>query len=91
VGGSANDGAGSHIELAAMTGARYGRALQLTCAERTPSMRTRVIEGIKMSSRGRHANLGSVNIEDVQLTCCNLLRATYFYLHGFTSYLFIFQ
>ncbi|MGH9969142.1 MAG: hypothetical protein ACREBG_15265 [Pyrinomonadaceae bacterium] len=85
LGWSAEDGAGSHVELAAVAGASDRRAIQLALRERARPVGTCVIEGMQMSARIRNVHLGSLDIEDAHLTRDDILRITNSYQHDLTS------
>src|SRR4029077_9707227 len=73
---SADDGTGSHVELAAVAGARYRGAIQLAFRQGAPSVRTRVIEGIKSSPSICNVHLRSTEIENMHRPGDDILRTT---------------
>lgn len=85
LGWSAEDGAGGHVELAAVAGARHRRAIQLAHRERAPRVGTCVIEGMQIPACIRNVHLGSRDIEDAHLPRDDIFRFTNSYQYGFTS------
>jgi hypothetical protein len=79
------DGAGDHIELAAVARARHSRAIQLTLRERAPHMGACIIEGMQMSECTCNAHLSSRDIEDTHLVRYDIFCITNFYHHDLTS------
>src|SRR5438128_9177142 len=56
-------------KLAAVAVARHRRAVQPAHRKRAPGVGTSIIEGVQMSVRIRHVDLGSRDIEDAHMPC----------------------
>src|SRR6266550_1601473 len=80
-GWSAEHGAGSHIKLAAVAGARHRRTVELSARERTSHVSTGVIQAVQMSVRIHYVHLGSCHVEDAHLPRGDVLRITNPYEH----------
>ena len=65
---TAQDRAGGHVELTAVTRARHRSPIQLALRERAPHMGALVIECVEVSAYACNAHFGSFNIENLHLS-----------------------
>jgi hypothetical protein len=82
---TAQDRAGSYVELTTMAGARDRSAVQLAFRERASHVGTRVIERVEMSTHACNSHFGSRDIDDSHLSRGNAFSIFDSYRHGFIS------
>lgn len=84
--GATEDGAGGYVKLAAVTGTRDRRAVELAFRERAPSVSALVVEGVDTSERAHDAHVRPGDVEDAQLVISDILCITDSYQHNLTCH-----